>query len=774
MSTITCFRNIFETTEPMFVEPFQMFTRIKDGNSEGIITAIRTAKTKEEKDDLKKRLPSICWSGKFSKRKSEALIEHSGLICLDIDDINEKDIDSIKKEISDDEYTYACFVSPSGLGLKSIIKIAPGIQYHKEQFLALEKKYNEFLNKYTSTKKNEKKIGDKTVKIDPEQGDYLIVKIDPSGKDVNRVCYESHDVDIYWNDDSEMWYECLEEVVIHRTIEDQNQIIDLLQKWIDKQEIYHEGNRNNYLSKFLYALCRYGVDSYKAREYLMNKFPGLPSSDLDSMTKSCYSKGDFNTQQFSEKERSGSIAQVEVKVAKPVTAFWSINDKGRVLIDSKNFLDFIEANGFGIYRQKKGDKKFHFVHVNNMVVEIVDVLDIKRYILDYVEKNTSALVYNELQMKNRYFENTFLNALPLINVEQIRDNRDSSFIFFTDFYYEITRKGAEKHGYIDLKGKHIWKSQICPQTITKVVDYQTHDFSRFVYNAMGKDVEKYKAACSSLGYAIHTYKKKRLAKLIYACDSSTGELDGMAMGGTGKELLFECLRFVRSVITVDGKAFDKRDKFNFQLISDDTQMVLIDDYEGDIKELFTKITGNFESEKKGMDKISIEFDKSPKLIVTSNSAPKGFSSSYSRRLQLLEFSNHYNEDNTPADEFGDKDFFSDDWNQDDFNALYSFLFDCVRMYLDKGLKNMEINVDSYKWKQLVKNTGNEFAEYFKDYEVEGWKNGRNLFVDYKTETKDDITIQGFYHKIRTMCGIYKWTFDKKGRGIETEIRILKG
>jgi len=587
------------------------------------------------------------------------------------------------------------------------------------------------------------------------------------------VCYESYDPNIYWNDDSEIWYECLEEKVEQRTIEDQEEIIKLLQVWIDRAESYYEGNRNNYLSKFLYAMCRYGVNDYKARDYLSAKFQGIPIKDLDSIIKSCYSKDDFNTQSFSETQRKGGAIHVEQKPAKEITAFWTINEKGRVKIDTQQFLNFIAANGFGIYQQVREEEKFNFVHVHNMVVSIVTVREIKRHVLDYVQREGMTPVFDELQMKNRYFEKSFLNALPLIDVQQIRDEKDKSFIFFEDFYYEITKDGQQKFTYIDLKGQHIWKSQICSHTITKVVPYQNHDFNLFVFNSMGKDKNKYLAACSALGYMIHTYKKKRLAKLVYSCEASVTELDGMSSGGTGKNLMFESLSMVRSVVNVDGKDFDKRDKFKFQLIGDDTQIVNIDDYEGDIRELFTKITGHFETEKKSMNKTAMKFEISPKIATTSNMSPKGFSDSFVRRLHLLEFSDHYSASFTPADEFGEKDFFSEDWNQDDFNALYSFLFNCVRLYLDKGLIGMKINTSLFQWKLFVKNTGNEFAEYFKEVEINGFKNGRELYNDYKAETRDDITIQGFYSKMRKMAAIYHWEFEKKGRGIETEIRILK-
>ncbi|GAG95640.1 unnamed protein product, partial [marine sediment metagenome] len=83
----------------------------------------------DEQAEVKKRLYYFTWSGTFSKRHKEGLIQHSGLIVLDIDyKGNEeilKDLSGLKKCIAKDEFTYAVFVSPSGNGLKVVMPIKP-------------------------------------------------------------------------------------------------------------------------------------------------------------------------------------------------------------------------------------------------------------------------------------------------------------------------------------------------------------------------------------------------------------------------------------------------------------------------------------------------------------------------------------------------------------------------------------------------------------------------------------------------------------------------
>ena len=767
---ITVFRNIFDTTDPLHLDVIEILKRIKDGYSKDIVEKIRASNDKDEKGEIKKRLPSICFSGRFSERKASSLLEHSGLICLDIDDLKKKDLQIIKDLICDDVHVFACFVSPSGVGLKIILKIHPDKSEHKSQFLALEHHFNQVLSQYTSTKKNwdEKK----NCKIIESQGEFLLVCIDQSGKDVGRVCYESHDPEIYFNADSDIWIECRDEEVEQKEVTDPDEVIAKLQTWIDKKESYFKGNRNNFLFQFAGSLCRYGIFSTRTQAYLQENYPDFPITELKTTVKSAYNTNEFGSQFFTKAELRSRITKVKGAKEKDVTAFWSINDKGRVVIDPKQFLNFISANGFGIYRQDKGDKKWSFVQVTNMIVDIVDVMDIKHHILKYVEKHAPEPVFAELQMKNRFFENTFLNALPILDVEQIKDNKDSSYVFFEDFYYEIFANDIQKHDYVDLKGRHIWRSQMSKKNITNIKDCKDHDFTKFVWRAIGEDEQKFNAARAALGYLMHTYKKRRLAKLVYACDQSDGELDGMADGGTGKNLFFESMKFVRSIVDLDGKDFDKRDKFKFQTVQNDTQMVSIDDYEGNIKELFTRVTGHFEVERKGLDKIVMSFDDAPKLMVSSNTSPTGFSSSFQRRLHMVEFTNYYSADHTPADEFGDRDFFSDDWNQHDYDCLFSFLFGCIQQYLQTGLRTSESS-DGAKFKQTVMNTGMDFAEYMTGFDMSEWMNGRFAYDQYLKSTGDAISAQEFYSKLRKLCGIYGWTLESKGKGIQKDIRIIK-
>ncbi len=142
---------------------------------------IRKCKDKSKRDLLKQGLFYVTFGGTFIKRLKNALIKSSGLACLDVDDVD--DINELRKEIIKNKYTYCLFISPSGKGLKLIVKI-PIVKDNEEY-----KKY------WVSISNHYKKI-----------------KVDEGTKDISRACYLSYDENPYLNVDSEIYTDKVEEI----------------------------------------------------------------------------------------------------------------------------------------------------------------------------------------------------------------------------------------------------------------------------------------------------------------------------------------------------------------------------------------------------------------------------------------------------------------------------------------------------------------------------------------------------------------------------------
>ena len=130
---ITIFKNIYETTQPYHIELDVELERIRTGQYKEQIEHIRSLKDKRARDKNKEQLPSVLFSGKFNGRTDDTLIEHSGLICLDFDGTTDK-------EGLINEYTLAAFLSPSGNGVKVLVKIPKDAPNHHAFGLSLHKK----------------------------------------------------------------------------------------------------------------------------------------------------------------------------------------------------------------------------------------------------------------------------------------------------------------------------------------------------------------------------------------------------------------------------------------------------------------------------------------------------------------------------------------------------------------------------------------------------------------------------------------------------------
>ena len=111
------------------------------------------------------------FSGTFATRTDKALINHSGLLCIDFDHL--QNLDSLRSQLLQDEYfdTQLLFRSPSGDGLKWVIKIDISQTPHVDYFRAVA---NYLFQTYG-------------------------VEADKSGKDISRACFLPYDLNCFIN-----------------------------------------------------------------------------------------------------------------------------------------------------------------------------------------------------------------------------------------------------------------------------------------------------------------------------------------------------------------------------------------------------------------------------------------------------------------------------------------------------------------------------------------------------------------------------------------------
>jgi hypothetical protein len=235
MGKITVFERCTKPNKPFYTNPVLVYNYIKSGRYKESIDKIRFETDKDKRNELKTSLlPAICWSGEFSRRANDAIIKHSGLICIDFDHV--KDLSGLRNRLETDQYTYMLFLSPSGDGLKVIIKIPDNTETHKESWIALKEYYG-------------------------------VDEIDEAAKDISRVCFASYDPDTYINTDSKVFINLLEEKKKEykqksypkERVNNSKDVFNKIISWVEKTNLFIDGNRNNYIFQVASACLRFGI-----------------------------------------------------------------------------------------------------------------------------------------------------------------------------------------------------------------------------------------------------------------------------------------------------------------------------------------------------------------------------------------------------------------------------------------------------------------------------------------------------------------------------------
>ena len=212
MAKCSIFKDIYSKDEPHHVGVDVLLDHIKSGRWAAKIHQIRLETESERRADLKRHLPSICFAGTFEKRYDNNIIKHSGFVILDFDHV--ENLPQLKEMICTDPFTYACFISPSGDGLKVLVKIPPDKDKHRDYYRGLMGKYK---------------------------------TLDPTSINLSRVCYASYDPELYINKDSKVFDKTIKEVLPETKSEAQETNYKILQVAADMVRLAPDGEKHHAL-----------------------------------------------------------------------------------------------------------------------------------------------------------------------------------------------------------------------------------------------------------------------------------------------------------------------------------------------------------------------------------------------------------------------------------------------------------------------------------------------------------------------------------------------
>jgi len=771
---VTIFQSIKDTSTPFHRNVGVILERIKSGATKELVKKIRAEKRKPERNELKKQLPAICFSGTFTKRADNAIIEHSGLICLDFDGYQkQKELLQDKENLSKNKYVYSVFVSPSGNGLKVLVKIPADQDNHINYFNSLEKYFN---------------------------SPYF----DKTSKNISRVCYESYDPLLHINENSSVW-DVIEEIEYTEVskyrdqptipITDENKVIEILIKWWTKKYPMIEGQRNHNVYILAMAFNDFGINKSLA-SYVLNQYATTDFTEKEIATTidSAYrNTSSFGTKYYEDEERISSIkaklrrgvSKKEIRIqlqdsnldTETIEAvlnkveeenskqtFWNKNDKGVIRIIHIQFKQFLEDNGFYKYCPE-GGKNYVFVKVTNNLIDHTSEKEIKDFVLAHLLELDDIAVYNYFADNTRFFKEEFLSMLSTIDILFIEDTKHSSYLYYRNCAVQVTKDEVKPIDYLDLGG-YVWKDHVIDRNFSMCEVTSGCNYKKFIRNICGDDDGRVEAMESTIGFLLHGYKNLSFCPAVILNDEVISD---NPEGGTGKGLFMNALSKMKKVVTIDGKSFAFERSFAYQLVSADTQILVFDDVKKyfDFERLFSVVTEGLTLEKKNKDAIKIPFSKSPKIAITTNYAIKGSGNSFARRKWELELHQYYSKSFTPLDEFGKLMF--GDWNDDEWCEFDNYMIGCLSRYLHTGLvRSKFVNL---KIRQLSAETSHDFIEWcglvegqpknntleagIRLYKNELYNDFVNEYPDYGPKSKMTISRTKFY-KWLVAYGLFKY------------------
>ncbi len=162
-------KNIATLSEVTLEETFKLITDCEP--LQNSTEELRSLEGKEQDDYKINKLPYVTFGGTFNERKDAGLIKESGLVCIDIDSL--QDVAATKQVLRKSSLPVLYFVSPKGNGLKVVFVCNKKYSF-KENYVA----YSRYLIEKVG-------IAEK--------------HIDKSCSNISRACFLCHDADAFFD-----------------------------------------------------------------------------------------------------------------------------------------------------------------------------------------------------------------------------------------------------------------------------------------------------------------------------------------------------------------------------------------------------------------------------------------------------------------------------------------------------------------------------------------------------------------------------------------------
>ncbi|MBS1919216.1 MAG: DUF3987 domain-containing protein [Bacteroidetes bacterium] len=241
------------------------------------VTEIRDLITQgktEEAQALKQQLPAFTPSATFKeKRLLPNMEQYSSFVHLDFDKLSKEELDAAFQIIAAIPYTFLCFISPSGNGLKVFIEVNIGAEHHDTAYLQVMQYYQSATG----------------------------LKADEKCKDITRLCFVSYDPQLYKNIYNEKFQ--VKDMPVSNLSLTSTPVIQLVEEssssdeyilqfqqqvlFTNQKSAYTDGNRNNYIYLLASNCNRAGIPEQNTLELCAQHYT-LSEKEIKASVRSAF------------------------------------------------------------------------------------------------------------------------------------------------------------------------------------------------------------------------------------------------------------------------------------------------------------------------------------------------------------------------------------------------------------------------------------------------------------------------------------------------------
>jgi hypothetical protein len=385
--------------------------------------------------------------------------------------------------------------------------------------------------------------------------------------------------------------------------------------------------------------------------------------------------------------------------------FYTINDNGDITHSMRAIVTWM--HDIGIRKYYNNDKEFEIVQVVDNKVSIIDTSRLKYLFSNYVFKTSDIKIdeYFLRKFASIFNKEGIINLLEKLEGEFLQSTPDKAWLFYQNSAILITAIDVRHYEYNSIPGL-IWAKNVIKRDISHAVS--ECEAKQFINNIAKGNPDAFESA---IGFMLHPFKDPSNPKSVILYDEFYDETkeEREPEGGTGKGIFIKMLSKFRNTAIIDGKAFNFSERFAFQQVGPETEIVAFEDVRKnfDFELLFSKLSDDWTVEKKNMGSFAIPFERSAKVIITSNYPIRGTSKSHLRRRFELEVSSHYNSTTTIVKEFGHR--FFNDWSNEEWNKFDNYFIECIQGYLRNGF--VEKENENLAQSRIVVETNKDFVSW---------------------------------------------------------------